>query len=103
MSDELLSALEIEELCRARGIGIRDLARRSGVAASTFMRWRAGQIEPSLRSYQKMRDVAVGTEPLNPPPPKPGRKVPRQDPQPMAIVDPGFSSLPAPRRRNRNT
>lgn len=79
---------------------------RAGIAKSVFFRWQRGQHELTMRNYRRIRDAALGIDPVvvtakarvAAPAPK-SRKAKVPFPPPLAIVE--ASVIPPPRQRNR--
>jgi len=61
----LLSATDVEQLARNRGLTTRELCRMVGIAPSTFTRWKSGETEPTLGVYRRIVQ-AVSAPPIAP-------------------------------------
>lgn len=57
---ELLTPEDIEARAKTLGLPIKVICDRAGVALSTFYRWKAGTLNPSLAVYQRLRDATAG-------------------------------------------
>lgn len=55
--DELLSPEDVERLAAERGIPLREVIARAGIAHTTFYRWKARKTEPTLDVYRRIRDA----------------------------------------------
>lgn len=52
--DRIVSAAEIEERARLRGLSMMQVTRRAGIAHSTWTRWRAAKSRPTLAVYERI-------------------------------------------------
>ena len=50
---------QLEAIARTCGIGKMEIYRRLGVNASTYTRWRKGELTPSLQSYQRIGRLII--------------------------------------------
>lgn len=56
----LVAPSDIEVAARARGMTMKDVCNKSGIAMSIFTRWRAGTNSPRLATYEKLVGAAFG-------------------------------------------
>lgn len=50
--ERIVSAAEIEERARRKGLSMMQVTKRAGIAHSTWTRWRAGKSRPTLGVYE---------------------------------------------------
>lgn len=62
MTDDLLSPADVERMAFERGMKLKQVCQRAGIAQSTFWRWKAGKTEPTLDVYRRVRDALAPSE-----------------------------------------
>lgn len=62
MNDTLPTPQMIEDRATDAGLTMVDVYRMTGVAASTFQRWKQGRGSPSLQTVRKLIDATAGNE-----------------------------------------
>lgn len=62
MALQLPTAAQIEARARRVGLGIPELCRLTGIAPSTFYRWKAGDTTPRLDVCQRLLDAIAAVK-----------------------------------------
>jgi transcriptional regulator with XRE-family HTH domain len=50
----LLTPADIKRMAASRGISMRQVFQRAGIASSTFSRWQSGKTEPTIGVYRRL-------------------------------------------------